>query len=278
MLYLSRMMKRSDEVTASRTRTTEQDSAVASGSIRDSQRKKIYDSEELVFHPDTLNPTPEWKTLREVQDFVDLVTASDTWKALGVRTERPISVRDGRGRSADANPYRGLITTPKGTRSRWVALHELAHIAEAYRADWDYVQGGWPYREILVRLDEDWEKVPIRTTAPHGPEFAGIYLCLVRNFLPEDYDRLKATFKERKVKVAPVDRRCLQCGMVPVGSGSTFCGDKCRWTYHNHLRTERAEQSRQKICVVCGVEFRAKRVDAKTCDPRCRKRLSRRSQ
>ena len=139
---------------------------MASRSIRDSQRKKIYDSEELVFHPDTLNPTPEWKSLREVQDFVDLVTASDTWKALGVGNERPISVRDGRGSSADANPYRDLITMPKGTRSRWVALHELSHIAQRYRADW---VGGWPYYEIVVRRGENAEKVPIRTTAPMAP-------------------------------------------------------------------------------------------------------------
>jgi predicted nucleic acid-binding Zn ribbon protein len=252
---------------------------VASRSIRDSQRKKIYDSEKLVFHPDTLNPTPEWKSLREVQDFVDFVTASDTWKALGVGNQKPISVRDGRGRtSAGANPYLDLIAMPKGTRSRWVALHELAHIANDYRADWDDVQGGWPYYEILERPDENWNKVPIHTTAPHGPEFAGIYLYLVRGFLSEDHDRLKAAFKERRVKVAPVDRRCLQCGMVLVGSRSKFCSEKCRWTHHNHLRAERAEQSRQKICVVCGVEFRARRVDAKTCSPRCRKRLSRRSQ
>ena len=247
--------------------------------IRDSQRKKIYDSEKLVFHPDTLNPTPEWKSLREVQDFVDLVTASDTWKALGVGNQKPISVRDGRGRSsAGADPYHDFITMPRGTRSRWVALHELAHIAEIYRADWDDVQGGWPYYEILVRLDEDWEKVPIRTKAPHGPEFAGIYLYLVRSFLSEDHARLTAAFKERRVKVAPVDRRCLQCGMLLAGSRSKFCSEKCRWTHHNHLRTASAEQNRQKICVVCGVEFRARRVDARTCSPRCRKRLSRRSQ
>ena len=248
---------------------------MASRSIRDSQRKKIYDSEKLVFHPDTLNPTPEWKSLREVQDFVDFVTASDTWKALGVGNQKPISVRDGRGRrSAGANAYLDLIAMPKGTRSRWVALHELAHIAEIYRADW---VGGWPY-VLLLYENEIEERVPIRSTAPHGPEFAGIYLYLVRSFLSEDHDRLKAAFKERRVKVAPVDRRCLQCGMVLVGSRSKFRNEKCRWTYHNHLRTARAEQSRQKICVVCGEEFRAKRVDGKTCSPRCRKRLSRRSQ
>jgi predicted nucleic acid-binding Zn ribbon protein len=247
---------------------------VASRSIRDSQRKKIYDSEGLVFHPDTLNPTPEWKSLREVQDFVDLVTASDTWKALGVGNQRPISVRDGRGRrSAGANAYSDFITMPKVARSRWTTLHELSHIAETYRADWDE-DDGWPYHE-----NENGEVVLIRTTAAHGPEYAGIFLYLVRSFLSEeDHARLTAAFKQRRVKVAPVDRRCLQCGTVLVGSRSKFCSEKCRWTYHNHLRTERAEQGRQKICVVCGEEFRAKRVDGKTCSPRCRKRLSRRSQ
>lgn len=100
----------------------------------------------------------------------------------------------------------------------------------------------------------------------------------MRSFLSEeDHDLLKAAFKERRVKVAPVevtvldtepepdsvtdtdtqDRRCLQCGMVLVGLRSKFCSDECRWMHQNHLRTERAEQSRQKIRVVCGVEFRA---------------------
>ena len=261
---------------------------MASRSIRDSQRQKIYDAEDAVF--DKYNP-PEWASVHEVQEFVDYVTATDAWKALEVGNEKPISVRDGRGRRRPgADPLSDFITMPKWTRSRWAALHELAHIAENYRADWD---DGWPYE------NENRLVILTHTTAPHGPEYAGIYLYLIHSFLSEeDHDRLKAAFKERKVKVAPVevtvlytepepdpvtdtdtqDRRCLQCGMVLVGSRSKFCSDKCRWTHHNHLRTERAEQSRQKICVVCGVEFRASRVDAKTCSPRCRQRLRRRSQ
>jgi len=70
--------------------------------------------------------------------------------------------------------------------------------------------------------------------------------------------------------------RCLQCGMMLFGYRSKFCSDACRWTYHNHLRCERTEANRQKVCAICGTEFTARRADAKTCSPRCRQRLRRR--
>jgi putative metallohydrolase (TIGR04338 family) len=253
-------------------------------SIRDSQRQKVYDAEDLVFHKSL---PPEYETVAECQEFVDHVTASDVWtKVLGVRTWAPVKVRDGRGRRrAGARSEDDELLLPRWSRSRWVILHELAHIANDYIHNFD--------------LDEDTGDLEIEyTTAPHGPEYAGIYLYLVRGFLfVADHDRLEAAFREGKVKIIPVeapypelpsmvvtgidsqDGHCLQCRreLSIVGRRHKFCSDVCSWTYHNHLRHLRGDEDRQKVCVVCGVEFISKRSDAKTCSPRCRQRLRRRN-
>jgi putative metallohydrolase (TIGR04338 family) len=257
---------------------------VATNSIRDSRRQRLYDAEDVVFNK---SKPPEWRSVREVQDYADFVTATDAWKALEVGNEEPISVRDGRGRRrAGAEAFSNFITMPKWSRSKWVVLHELAHIAEAYRADWD---NGWPGYE-----NENGRVVLTRTTAAHGPEYAGVYLYLVREFLSgEAHDKLLAAFEDGGVKVLPVEPRksgsielhvtdtdthdgqCEQCGRSLFGDRSKFCSDECRWTYHNRLRHDLTEEGRQKVCEVCGTEFTASRADAKTCSPRCRQRLRR---
>jgi predicted nucleic acid-binding Zn ribbon protein len=133
--------------------------------------------------------------------------------------------------------------------------------------------------------------------AAHGPEFTGIYLYLVHEFLgSEIYDELAAAFEANKVKVhhrerhaqraatEPEDlrvsvtltetRRCAVCGMT-LSTRTRFCSDKCRWTFHNRRRHERTAAEREKVCGACGKEFTATRADAKTCSDRCRKRLQR---
>jgi predicted nucleic acid-binding Zn ribbon protein len=136
--------------------------------------------------------------------------------------------------------------------------------------------------------------------APHGPEYAGIYLYLVREFIStEAHDPLQAAFRDGKVKVMPVEEQvvvtdidtdappqpvtdidtlgehCLNCGLALMGNRHKFCSDACRYAYHNRLRHEKGEDDRKKTCVICGVEFTAKRNDAKTCSARCRQRLRR---
>jgi putative metallohydrolase (TIGR04338 family) len=265
---------------------------VAPSSIRDSQRKRLYDAEDAVF--DKSKP-PEWASVSEVQDYVDFVTATDAWKALEVGNEEPISVRDGRGRrKAAAEAFSNYITMPKWSRCKWVTLHELAHIAEAYRAD--YEPGyGWPGYE-----NEHGRVVLTRTTAPHGPGYAGVYLYLVREFLGEDaHDALLESFGAHRVRVNHIEpvtvaatepvtdddtepvtdsaTHCLSCGMElsTVLRAHKFCSDACRWKYHSLKRSAATAAGREKICEACGVEFTAGRSDAKTCSPTCRQRLKR---
>jgi hypothetical protein len=262
-----------------------------SQSIRDSQREKVYRSERTVFFGSPERPyrkdvTPEFKSVAECQEFVDHVTASDTWlKVLGVCTRKPVEVLPGKGRRRAGASYENVaIKHPRWTRDRWQILHELSHIATHCiynNLEYDDTGGYWVLYE---------------TVAAHGPEYAGIYLYLVRQFLSvADHDRLEAAFREGRVKVAPIavpslepapivvtdidseDGRCLQCSreLSNVGRRSKFCSDICSWTYHNHLRHLRGVGDRQKLCEACGVEFAAKRKDAKTCSARCRQRLRR---
>jgi putative metallohydrolase (TIGR04338 family) len=308
-------MKRSGEVAASQTSTTkgETDTVASNGiRIRDSQREKVYRSERMVFRgspgvpqPDSSKVTPDYKTVAECQEYVDYVTASDAWrKVLGIRTEGPVEARDGRGRRrASADSVNDQIKLPKWTRDRWQILHELAHIATDYTYNLAHIgdeDGPWWFYE--------------QTVAPHGPEYAGVYLYLVHEFLGlEVHDKLLSEFENNRVKVhhiveakpepavediapgeldteSPIavtdtetltaatdaDTRCLECGMhlSPI-TPHKFCSDRCRWTYHNRERRHRTADTREKTCEVCSKEFTAARSDAKTCSPKCRQKARR---
>ena len=54
-----------------------------------------------------------------------------------------------------------------------------------------------------------------------------------------------------------------------------FCCERCRWTYYNTARNERAAQAREKACEVCGESFTATRTDARTCSPACKQKAYR---
>jgi putative metallohydrolase (TIGR04338 family) len=276
----------------------------SNGSIRDSQRKKLYRAEWKAFfgtekyEEDHTPHSLDFQTVSECQKYVDRVTASDTWKALDIWVEH-VRVKDGRGRrKAGADSEGDTILLPKWSRVRWVILHELAHIANDYLYNFEVEDNG--------DLSEIYEE-----SAPHGPQYAGVYAYLVRGLLGEEtYRSLLQSFEEYRVKHVPPallttsfaeedvevdalvsleaisdpepvtdtdtqEKHCLQCGLPLLGSRSKFCSDECRYTYYNRLRHDRTEEDRQKVCEVCATEFTASRADAKTCSPRCRQRLRR---
>jgi putative metallohydrolase (TIGR04338 family) len=285
-------------VTTSWTRTTKGEFLVAN-SIRDSQRQRVYDAEAFAFEgtgrDEEFKTLPDYKTVAECQQYVDCVTSSDTWtKVLGVETYDPVTVRDGRGsRSPTAFVEDDFISLPRWDRRRWAILHELAHIATFYRHDQYYD-------------DEYGGQILERTTADHGPEYAGVYLFLVRSFLGEEaHQALLESFGTHRVKVVHIevedepeeevaavtevpqvtqvsvtdtDTRCLECGMVLAASAGPmrrFCSDKCRWDYHNRARHERLAQEWRRTCEICGTSFEAHRNNARFCSARCRKRAQR---
>ena len=275
---------------------------MAKKGVRDSQRKKLYRAEWKAFfgtekyEEDHTPHSLDFQTVSECQKYVDHVTASDTWKALDIWVEH-VGVKDGRGRrKAGADSEGDTILLPKWSRVRWVILHELAHIANDYLYNFEVEENG--------DISEIYEE-----SAPHGPQYAGVYAYLVRRLLGDKtYRSLLQSFEEYRVKRVPpalattteedveedalvslgaipgpdpvtdadtLAEYCLNCGLALMGTRSKFCSDGCRYAYHNRLRHEQGEDGRHKVCVICGAEFTAKRNDAKTCSARCRQRLRR---
>lgn len=114
-------------------------------------------------------------TLPDCEAFIDKVCC-DAWVRRTFGTIAP-RVADGRGtRIARGSPDR--INLPRWARTKPVILHELAH--------------------GLTR------KAYGPSPAPHGWEFASVYLRLVQHFLGKDRaDQLRAAFKKHRVRTAP---------------------------------------------------------------------------
>lgn len=136
-------------------------------SARDNQRKRLYDAEFAVRSFGT-GAGRRLETVPEVQAYVNAILGSRWFKARwGVRS---IPVLDGRGRrSACAEGSR--IKMPLWARNEMVTLHEVAHVLTPGKY------------------------------ADHGPEFAGVLLALIRQFMgPEAAASLRESFRGHRVK------------------------------------------------------------------------------
>lgn len=132
---------------------------------RDTQRKRVYDSEREAFTYEA----PVFGDLAETQGFVDEVVGSRWWVG---RYAAPVvvTVEDGRGRRR-GGASGSHISLPRWTRMKWYALHELAHL------------------------------VTSPMVAPHGPEFCREYLALVSRWLGrEAATTLRASMRVHRVK------------------------------------------------------------------------------
>lgn len=145
--------------------------------VRDNQRSKLYASESFLYDIGkgkfengfitTLTPK---SSIHDCQMYVNLL-AEEYWfrQRWGKRTFRVESKRGG-GRSFDS----GRIQLGTWARNEAVVLHEVAH--------------------CLVQRER-------HGLAGHGPEFAGVYLFLVRqHFGKEVANQLRASFKTHKVR------------------------------------------------------------------------------
>ena len=135
---------------------------------RDQQRERLYRSERPL-----RSHSPEFTTVKECQDYVNLVTRTSWWKKWH-QYNTPIEVQDGRGRRSACASHGCEISLPLWSRQKVVIFHELAHT-------------------IIQSIPEDY--------AAHGPEFAAVFINLVYRFLGNGmYQRLKASFKEHRVR------------------------------------------------------------------------------
>lgn len=123
---------------------------------RDSQRERLYAAErEVAAAMRDLLPT-----VGEMQAFVDEILGSRWLQSrFGNRMLGPITVLNGHGqRAATAHCFMSTINMPKGTRSKFIVIHEVCHIL----TDRFYGQD---------------------TTEAHGPQFATFELMLVSHIL-----------------------------------------------------------------------------------------------
>lgn len=142
--------------------------------MRDSQRQKLYDAEDLVFDPHFKRLHV---TLEEAQALVDAVCAAALVRERYPRAARVPTVKRAHGKRNGAcfDPAEWAIELNNATQTKNVVLHELAH--------------------ALVRPSSK------RDIQAHGREFAECYLWLVRCFIGRAWaEQLEASFKIHRVK------------------------------------------------------------------------------
>lgn len=135
-----------------------------SHSQRDSQRKRLYDAERSVYTMEQTIPNDM------LQIFVDEVMDKRAILSRWGRRHLVVRLARGGGRVWDGLPYIDLGVV---ARCEWVILHEIAH------------------------------QLTPETYADHGPEFAGIYLFLVKTVLgPTEATRLREAMRVHKVRIS----------------------------------------------------------------------------
>lgn len=147
---------------------------------RDSQKSRVYTSESQVFRYDT-----DFKTVREAQKWANSVTGSRWWKGLG-GPPKFVLIKQGRSDaySSSASGQRNEIRLAPSMFSKWVLLHELAHIA-------------------LFNI--------ARNRPSHGPEYTLIYCRLIEEFLGDEWrQHIGLAFDRNGVKVGTLDDRVLK--------------------------------------------------------------------
>lgn len=137
---------------------------------RDTQRSKLYAAERRAFG----RSTAELPAVADVQAYVDKVVGTAWWIARWGFD--PVRVADGRGSSSARCISTTGIAMPVDMRSKWVVLHELAHVVTQRQYGWNVVP--W-----------------------HGWEFCDNYLAIVRHYLGADAaDRLRAEMRAGRVR------------------------------------------------------------------------------
>ena len=148
---------------------------------RDSQRARLYAAERAAFADEYR--VLRLETLPAVRAFVDEMLADPRFQAVYGRFPS-VRLKDGRGTrhayaAYDRKTRAVLFSFPRWSRTRPIVVHELAHVASLYRHG---------------------------RIAPHGPEFAAVYVDLVERHLGRTAGaRLQGMFREHRVQFGSAD-------------------------------------------------------------------------
>jgi len=174
---------------------------------RDTQRAKLYRAEEAALKR-------LCKPLPTVQDIERYLREQSQLKPLRSRygmavdvTDWPLEVSDGRGRRRARAYDTHTIAIPLWARNNWLVLHEWAHIVHS--------RLGKEWRWTRCREGIGSRSAELRGGAPHGWQYAAVYLDLVRFCIGKDAaEALKVSFKERKVRFKPRRTRTATPGQI----------------------------------------------------------------
>lgn len=168
---------------------------------RDTQRQRVYDAGEAMAEFDA-GPM----TWTEVEAFCAKINQSKWFRA---RWRTSITPQLKRGGSAYGYPG-GRITLPLFARNPVTILHEVAHTVTS-----------------------------TGIVAPHGPEFCGVFLALVRHFMGvEAAKRLRANMRTYRVKV---DTRAVPAARFSVVSASAVAQQRAAYRSKKLSTAERQE-------------------------------------
>lgn len=151
---------------------------------RDTQRRKLYRAEQSIAWGSLPGGGADQLTLAEIEELANSILTGRWFKSrYAVAAHYPsltMKVKDGR-RSSHARATAQWISMPRHTRSRWITLHELAHVIARRQ---------YPYQE----------------TAGHGREYARIYLALVTRYISKEAGKaLREAFAAHKVRTRGTD-------------------------------------------------------------------------
>lgn len=151
---------------------------------RDSQRSRLYAAERSAFRGYYAHGM-RLACIHDLRAFIHEVLA-DEWFSTVFGRFTTVHIKDGRGTrhaytAYDQDSHALILSFPRWSRTRPIALHEISHAASIRHHG-------------LV--------------AAHGPEFAGIFLRLVRQYLGEAcHVRLRWAFMHHRVRFDE-DRSC----------------------------------------------------------------------
>ncbi len=150
---------------------------------RDQQRQRAYNAERNAFSKTggLFPPHDQKRDFRHLEPYCRpiLNKALACCDAAGIDYPARIDLLPG-ARARNAFQRLNTITLPQWARNEWVILHELAHVIIWYNS----------YKNKYFE----------RQFAGHGPEWASMYLWLVREMLGKDAaDRLLASFAKERV-------------------------------------------------------------------------------
>lgn len=128
---------------------------------RDNQRSRVYAWERAVIGSDFY--TPDFETLDQCEEFLHPIWRAERGRYGHAKAKPPVISRNLWGqRSATASLWGHELKLPRWSRSRWVILHETAH--------------------LLIRGN--------RRGGDHGPRFVGVLIGLAARHLGHDAQRL----------------------------------------------------------------------------------------